>query len=113
MADLDQSRRAPIGRLQEQLRALESDRVQDNFSKQDLPTREAFVRARAALRGLMEELRMAELRAIERDLARLEPEIERGMEDLEGVVERLEDAAKVVEGIGRVAQAITRAVAFV
>lgn len=108
--DADAERAALVERLQDQVRALEGDAVQRFVLAQDLPTREAFVRARAGLRGLVEELRLAELADIARDLDGLGPEIRRGVADLAAEAERLAEARAVIDAVGRVAELVTRVV---
>jgi archaellum component FlaC len=103
--------------LLEMLQALEdqlrSSQVQDFFRAKDLQTRETFVGRRGQISGLIDELRIAELRDIEADLNRFAPDIQAGIGDLQRDIERLEDSITMLNTMSRIVNLVTRVVAFV
>ena len=106
-------RRQLIDELQEIERSLRSIRVDNFVRQQDLRAREQFVAMRGSLTGLIEELRLAELADIERDMDRFAPELERGLSRLRDEIDRLQRVAALLDSVATIIDLVTRVVAFV
>jgi hypothetical protein len=101
-----------IAQLQREEQLLRSEPVQEFIRGQDLSTREAFVSLRGHLTGLIDELRIAQLKDIAADLERLSPDIQRGIDELQGTINRMNDAIAIVNTLSRVIGLVTRVVGF-